>query len=517
MGKGKNNEDIENEKDIFDKKKNPRNEFLKALIFAVVLVTISVVAIYNVFWNDTWKVTENGSNENGQNNGKTDADGNNKTEPGTTENAGTDIGTPGTSGTGEITETGGYENPESVEVSIAENITIDSEYLVGFTDSRSALKNMRAAGFDTSKYEEYGDFEIKGIYAGHLQKDSSFYENIVWLSESTELNTVVIDVKDDFGYITFDTDLQIVKDLGLTAPDTGYYYIADIDELLKSLHSKGIYCIARIVCFKETYFTDSGLVTAHPDWFIKTKDGEIFRDKSTLNGVVRPYAWLNPYNTEALDYIVSVASCAAKVGFDEICFDYMRTPTDADLSNLDFGTDALKYTFSEQIARFVRYACNRLKPLGVYVSGSVYGITIDSVTDSENLGQDYEALAKYLDYICPMVYPSQYGTDYWPIENVSEHPYDLVSMEINASNKRLKKVKEETGGYAAVCRPWLQAFSANGSKYDYGKIRIQVAACNDRDVYGFMYWNSSVYYEQEYFLTKEEEREQNNNRKTKSE
>lgn len=499
MGNGKKNKDIEN--DIFDKKRRPRHEFLKALIFAVVLVTISVVAIYNLFWNDTWKVTQTGTNEN-------------TSQPGTEDNAGNANNTGNAGSAGNAQDTG---NPDSGEISAAEVLTIDSEYLVGFTDTRSTLKNMRLSGFDTSEYGEEGDFEAKGIYAGHLQKDSSLYENIIWLHDSTELNTVVIDVKDDFGYITFDTDLQIVNDLGLTAPDTGYYYIADIEELLKSLHSKGIYCIARIVCFKETYFTDSGLVVAHPDWFIKTKEGEIFRDKSTLNGVSRPYAWLNPYNTEALEYIVSIAECAAKAGFDEICFDYMRTPTDANLSNLDFGPDSDKYTFSEQIARFVRYACNRLKPLGVYVSASVYGITIDSVTDSENLGQDYEALAKYLDYICPMVYPSQYGTDYWPIENVGEHPYDLVSMEINASNRRLKKVSEETGADAARCRPWLQAFSANGSKYDYGKIRIQVTACNDRDVYGFMYWNSSVYYEQEYFLTKEEEREQNNNRKIKSE
>jgi hypothetical protein len=391
--------------------------------------------------------------------------------------------------------------------------TFESEYLKGFDDFRDPLVNIAKAGFDCSAYNEGNPFEAKGVYVGHMSKDSAIYNNITWIASGTELNAVIIDVKDDLGYITYDMDLDIVKELGLVAPEDGKFYISDMPGLLDDLHSKGIYCIARIVCFKESYFDHSSIFNLHPEWLLKKKNGELFRDKTVLNGESKPYAWMNPYNRDALEFIVKVAEQAAKDGFDEICFDYMRTPTDVTLSELDFGEESEMISYSEQIVRFIRYACNRLKPLGVYVSGSVYGITIDSKVDSENLGQDYKELSKYLDFICPMIYPSHYGTDYWPVLNVNEHPYDLVGLEIRGSEKKLQALKEEWTGHVAVCRPWLQAFNSPNSVYDYGKIRVQVSACNDNGVFTWMYWNSSGSYQQEYFLTDEEEAEQNAARK----
>ncbi len=96
---------------------------------------------------------------------------------------------------------------------------------------------------------------------------------------------------------------------------------------------------------------------------------------------------------------------------------------------------------------------------------------------------------------------------------MNEHPYDLVGLEIRGSEKKLQALKEEWTGHVAVCRPWLQAFNSPNSVYDYGKIRVQVSACNDNGVFTWMYWNSSGSYQQEYFLTDEEEAEQNAARK----
>ena len=394
--------------------------------------------------------------------------------------------------------------------------TFESDYLKGFDDFRDPLTNIAKAGFDCSIYNEENPFEVKGAYVGHMSKGSAIYENITWLASFTELNAVIIDVKDDFGYVTYDMDLDIVRDMGIMAPENGKFYISDMPALLDDLHSRGIYCIARIVCFKESYFKDSPVYTLHPNWLLKLKNGEIFRDKTVLNGESKPYAWMNPYNRDALEYIIKIAEQASKDGFDEICFDYMRTPTDVTLSDLDFGEESEMVSYTEQIARFIRYACNRLKPLGVYVSGSVYGITIDSRADSEKLGQDYKELSKYLDFICPMIYPSSYGDaegNYWPVLGVNDHPYDLVGLEIRGSEKKLQALREEWSGHVAVCRPWLQAYSAPNSVYDYGKIRVQVSACNDNGVFNWMYWNSSGYYQQEYFLTDEEEAAQNAARK----
>lgn len=356
----------------------------------------------------------------------------------------------------------------------------DDPYLIGFDDFREP-------------------FPVRGAYVGHMSKGSSIYDNITWLAGFTELNAVVIDVKDDFGYITYDMDCKAVQDMGLVTPKDGKYYIEDMKGLLEDLHSRGIYCIARVVCFKESYYTDSPIVRLHPEWLLKNKDGSLFRDKTVLNGTSKPYAWMNFYNRDALEFIVDVAEQAALDGFDEICLDYMRTPTDVKLSDLDYGTEAESVSYSEQIVKFIRYACNRLKPLGVFVSGSVYGITIDSAIDSANLGQDYKELAGYLDYICPMIYPSHYGTNFGVIENVKEHPYELVAMEVRNSEKKLKAVSESEVRKTASCRPWLQAFG-----YEYGQIRVQVEACYENGADTWLYWNSGGYYEQEVFLTKEE-------------
>jgi hypothetical protein len=380
-------------------------------------------------------------------------------------------------------------------------ITLDSPYLENFTDTRDPLANIRNTGFDCYALEGEYPFEVKGVYVGHMTNGSRAHDMVTWLSGFTELNAVVIDVRDDYGYITYDMDCDIVKELGIVAPRDEGLFIEDMPGFLRELHSRGIYCIARIVCFKEGYFTDSEIATKHTDWLLKTSDGEVYRDGTVIGGVSKPYAWLNFYNTEVLDFIMDISVQAVKDGFDEICYDYMRMPSGVSSVDFDFGGNGEELpSRTEQMAKFVRYACNVLKPMGAYVSGSVYGITIDSKIDSDNLGQDYKELSKYLDYICPMVYPSHYGTNFHGITDVNEHPYELIMLEMRNSEKKLEEVRNANGGQGAMCRPWLQAFS-----YDFGQVRAQVDACEENNVYTWLFWNASAKYDQEYFLTKEEE------------
>ncbi len=342
-------------------------------------------------------------------------------------------------------------------------------------------------------------FDVKGAYVGHMSRGSSVYENITWIAEGTELNAVVIDVRDDFGYITYDMDCEAVHELGIIAPKNGPYYIEDMKELLDALHSRDIYCIARIVCFRESYFTDSPIAEKRPEWLVKNRDGGVFRDNTRLGGESKPYAWINFYNRDALGFIVDIAKQAALDGFDEICFDYMRTPTGVDPKTLDYGIESDTVSYCEQVTEFIKYACETLKPLGVCVSGSVYGITINSDLDSRNLGQDYKELSKYLDYICPMIYPSHYGTDFAGIENVGDHPYELVDYELKLSERKLCQTRDTWEGQVAECRPWLQAFN-----YDYWQVQLQTDACRERGIDTWLFWNSAGRYDQEYFLTNEE-------------
>ncbi|MCR5822916.1 MAG: putative glycoside hydrolase [Lachnospiraceae bacterium] len=376
---------------------------------------------------------------------------------------------------------------------------IDDPYLADFVDNRDPLANIRAAGFDTSIYDDDYPFQAKGVYAGHIKKNTKVYDNVTWLAGFTELNAVIIDVRDDFGYITYDMDVDLVKELDLVAPRDGKHYTDDMPGLLRELHSRGIYCIARIVCFKESYFTYSPIAKYRSDWLIKNKDGSVFRDKTNLNGTDRPYAWMNVYNPEVMDFIVDISMQAARDGFDEICYDYMRAPAYDEIGNgseIDFDFD----NCMDQISKFIRYACNSLKPLGVYVSGSVFGITID--LDGVNIGQGYEELSKYFDYICPMIYPSSFVDNYlslFGVDSVHEHPYDLISYLVRKSEKKLKALKSNWDGPVAKCRPWLQA-----GAYDYTKVREQILGSEDNGIFSWMLWNSAVEYDQDFFLTLEE-------------
>ncbi len=368
----------------------------------------------------------------------------------------------------------------------------DSPYLADFEDFRSPLVNLKKAGFDCSRYTEERPFRVKGAYAAHMS--NRCYDTVTWLAGFTELNAVIIDVRDDNGYITYDMDCETAKELGIIAPSGSAYFFEDMPSLLEDLHKRGIYCIARIVCFKDDILSESKIAEKHPDWILKKDTGEFYTDGYN-------YVWLNFYKKDVMKFIADIAVRAAKDGFDEICFDYMRMPAGVASVNFDYGCEEEAVpSRTEQIAKFTKYACNRLKPLGVYVSGCVYGITIDSDLDSANLGQDYKELSKYLDFICPMVYPSHYSRNFRGIENVNGHPYELILLEMKNSEKKLEAVREANGGYSAVCRPWLQAFS-----YDFTDVRKQVDACYDAGVKTWMFWNSRTEYEQEYFLTKEEE------------
>jgi len=78
--------------------------------------------------------------------------------------------------------------------------------------------------------------------------------------------------------------------------------------------TKGIYTIARIVVFK-----DEPLATARHDLAVKSSNGEVWHNRKGL-------AWTDPFSEEVRDYNIDVAVEAAKAGFDEIQFDYVRFP-----------------------------------------------------------------------------------------------------------------------------------------------------------------------------------------------
>lgn len=311
--------------------------------------------------------------------------------------------------------------------------------------------------------------EVKGIYvtafsAANPQK----YNDLLSLIDRTELNAIVVNVKDDWGNITFDTKNPTALEAGGVAPDLG-----DLKAFTARLRERHIYSIARIVTFKDSY-----IPKARPDLAVASAGGGIWRD---YNGV----PWLNPYNRKAWDYIVSIAREAAMDGFDEIQFDYVRFPTDGNLDAIVYpGKDNREK--AQVIADFVAYARKELRPYGVWVSADVFGL-VTSAQDDMGIGQQLEAVSAGADYLSPMVYPSHYIPGNLGLPNPNAMPYDTVFRSMMDTKERWAKAGL-TG--KVEMRPWLQDFSMG---YPYGprEVRAEIQATYDAGYKQWLLWNAA--------------------------
>ncbi len=304
-------------------------------------------------------------------------------------------------------------------------------------------------------------------------------DELIELADTTEINAMVIDVKDDNGRITFKMDSPKAQEIGATTNT-----ISDIDDLMKLLKEKDIYPIARIVAFKDPYLAEKKHELA-----IKNKDGSLYRDN---NGE----CWINPYEREVWDYLIEVSTKAAEMGFMEIQFDYIRFSTGKGMSEAYFGPLAEEKTKEDIIIEFTRYAYESLRPLGVFVSADVYGTIISSSIDAGLVGQNYVEMAKYLDYICPMIYPSHFGDGNYGVEHPDLEPYKIVRKVLTASKNKLEEIPEEQ--HRASVRPWLQDFTAtwirNYQSYGPLQLREQIIGVYAVGYSEWLLWNAAGNY-----------------------
>lgn len=333
--------------------------------------------------------------------------------------------------------------------------------------------------------------EVKGIYitgpmAGHEKMSEREQQ-----AADTELNAMVIDIKNDEGIVTYRMEEPMVEELGAATA-----YIRDLPELIRRLkEEQNLYLIARIVAFKDPL-----LAAKRPELCIKKKDGSIFLDKNNL-------AWVNPYEKEVWDYLVALGKEAAGVGFDEIQFDYIRFPTEIPDEAVDYGEEAIEKSKTDVITEFTAYAYEQLSPLGVQVSADVFGTVIDNENDAALVGQDYGAMAMHLDYICPMIYPSHYRDGVYGIEHPDLQPYETVTAALQASEEILEGIPE--GEHRAVVRPWLQDFTAtwiaHHQSYGGEQVRQQIQAVYDSGYKEWLLWNAKCSYTAEGLLSEGQE------------
>ena len=353
--------------------------------------------------------------------------------------------------------------------------------------------------------------KVKGIFVTGPMAGTANMDNLIALVDETELNAIVLDVKNDEGRITYDMQTPAVQEIGAEIR-----YIQDMESLIAKCKEKDIYLIARIVTFKDPF-----LAEAKPQWCIHNADGSIFRDKDGL-------AWINPYDHEVWEYLLDIAQEALRMGFDEVQFDYIRFSTDSGMKDVDFGQEAEEKDREEIITEFVKYASERVHEAGGAISADVYGMVIDSRTDQQIVGQNYIEMSRYLDYISPMVYPSHYGPYNYNIPVPDAEPYRLVLTALQSSRKVLAGISGETvsgnmepeytaeqiaslspaEGISVQVRPWLQDFTATWVQghISYGpeEIRAQIQAVYDAGYEEWILWNAANRYTEEGLLREED-------------
>lgn len=370
------------------------------------------------------------------------------------------------------------DNPGTAEGGVSGN-SVQAE------DSEKALSE---EGADDKEMLRREPVKVKGIYVSGPVAGISRMDELIDLVDQTELNAMVIDIKNDEGRVTYEMQSEQVL-----AIESGVRYIPDLEALVSKCKEKDIYLIARIVAFRDPYLAEK-----KPEWAVHTKDGAIFRDKSGL-------AWVNPYRKEVWEYLVEIAAEAAAAGFDEVQFDYIRFSTDLAADTVDYGPEAERVDKIGIITEFTEYLYEKLTPLGVYVAADVFGTVIENETDQEIVGQDYVKMAEHLDYICPMIYPSHYRNGSYGIRVPDAEPYQTIYNACCASVQELGVLPEESRAHV---RAWLQGFTASwvSGHISYGssQIRDQIKGAYDAGYEEWILWNAAVRYQREAFLTEEE-------------
>jgi hypothetical protein len=336
---------------------------------------------------------------------------------------------------------------------------------------------------------------VKAVYmTSWIASGTTRRDEIVRMIEETELNAIIIDVKDDTGRVSYDS-----QDPTVVATGAVEVRISDLDEFLEALREKGIYSIARIAVFQDPF-----LAPRWTDQAVQHSSGGVWKDRKGLS-------WIDASSRKYHDYIIALSRDAYARGFDEINLDYMRFPTDG-------ATSAMVFPLSGDRDRaavmkdFFKYVNEELDKDGIPVSGDVFGL-VTSAADDMGIGQLLEDTLEHFDFVAPMVYPSHYAQGSFGLGNPNEVPGPIIAKAMGDAVTRARAmaattVQEKVGtttvsrtvideakaqSYIEKLRPWLQDFDYGGD-YDAADVRAQIDASEKAGVDSWMLWDPNVRY-----------------------
>lgn len=329
---------------------------------------------------------------------------------------------------------------------------------------------------------------VRGLYSTVYSFWGEKWDNLIRLVEETEVNSIVVDVKDEAGTLLWHIDHPLAEAGG------GADWKPETDPLprLQRLKDAGGWAIARVACFKDTLAAE-----ARPDLAVQNQAGGVWKAR-------KDFSWLNPYQDEAGQWCIDVGLAALELGFDEVQFDYIRFPNGGDgdttviqLPGVPDDRPREEWRHTEEITEFLARASEQVHEAGGVVSADLFGlVTYDFSWDAQGTGQVIEQIAEHVDYISPMVYPSHYGPGNYGLNpHPIEYPYETIWNAMQEAQMRVQ-------GLHAKIRPWLEDFSAPWMGYpnhSASHVSEQIRATYENGIEGWMLWNAGNSYTESIF------------------
>ncbi len=318
---------------------------------------------------------------------------------------------------------------------------------------------------------------LKAIYmTSCVSATQSWRYSLKQFIEETELNSVVIDIKDYSGDISFEPGARC--------------FIKDLKEFIGELHEAGIYTIGRITVFQDPKYGDS-----RPDLAVKSKaTGGVWRDRKGL-------AFIDVGAKEYWDHIIELSKKSYALGFDEINFDYIRYPSDGDMQDAHYTLTVGTSTRAMMLESFFSYLYDNLKSTGVKTSADIFGFAT-LLYDDLGIGQVLEKILPYFDYVYPMVYPSHYSWNVGGFGDPATHPYEIVEYSMSTAVAREQNWNLANGRATSTpskLRPWLQDFDL-GAVYGVAEVQAQMKATYDSGLTSWLMWDAANLYTKEAYL-----------------
>jgi hypothetical protein len=317
---------------------------------------------------------------------------------------------------------------------------------------------------------------VRGLYVNRWAALGQKMWQLIDVAKTTEVNALSLDVKDDRGFVLYRSRVKLAQEIGA---DTNRPMRAErLRAVLDTMRAHGIYPIARIVVAKDPLLASRKL-----EWAIRQKADT---SKPWLDRKGNP--WLDPHRKEVWQYAVDLAKEAVDLGFSEVQFDYMRFPDDKRLVQDAAFPLAAGRVRAQVIRDQLAFARAQLAPLGVPVTGDVFGLTATDTTDM-GIGQRWEMFVDQLDVVLPMAYPSHYAPGTYGLAVPNAHPYTVIDNTLKDAKRRSAAV-----AHAAKIRPWYQDFTLGPPHYYASQVRAQIKAGYDNGVEGWMLWNPGSRY-----------------------